>query len=63
MRRPSEEAISEPEPLPILHDPDKFAVGFYKRKEAEARAKLRPPKGSKPRMFIDNDKSDPSDKK
>ena len=67
---PAEEQLTEREPLPIpddlahIHeDPDQFAAGFFKRRQVEARAKQKPPRRSKPRIVVDNDKPSPPDKK
>jgi hypothetical protein len=59
----SEEQIAKPEPLPIIDNPDDFAKGFYQRLQAKENAKQKPPKGSKPRLLLNNEKSDPPGKK
>jgi len=67
---PSEEQLTEREPLPIpddpaqIHDdPDQYAVGYFKRKQAEEHAQQKPPKGFKLRLVPKKDKPDPADKK
>lgn len=67
---PAEEALVTPEPLPIVHQPDKFAADFFARLKEKTKAtqkdnpKAKPtPKRSKPRLVVDNDKPDPADKK
>ena len=61
---PSEEQLSTPEPMPIHDNPYKdnpyqWAVDHFKRKQAEVRAQQKPPKRSKPRVVVDNDKPGP----
>ena len=60
---PSEEQLATPEPFPIIDNPEQHAANFWKRFNAKEEEKRKPPKGSKPRLLIDNDKPDPSDKK
>jgi len=51
-----------PDPLPNIDNPQN-AANFWKRFNAREEEKRKPPKGSKPRLIVDNDKPDPSDKK
>ena len=60
---PAEEDLIKREPLPMVNEPDQFAEGFFKRLKLKEGAKQKPPKGSKPRLIVDNDKPGPSDKK
>jgi len=66
---PSELTLSEREPTPLIDGPDAFAAGFYERLKEKAKttskekAPPKPRKPSKPRLIVDNDKPDPSDKK
>jgi hypothetical protein len=59
----SDDQIAKPEPLPIIDNPEDFAKGFYQRLQAKEKAKQKPPKRSKPRLLLNNEKSDPSGKK
>jgi len=68
---PSEEELVTPEPLPIVNQPDQFAAGYWERlkektkaaQKGNPKAKTTPTKRSKPRLVVDNDKPEPSDKK
>ncbi len=55
----SEDQLVKPEPLPIIEKPDQYAADFFQRLKAKEKAKQKPPKRSKPRLFLDNDKYDP----
>lgn len=58
-----EEAVIEREPMPSLDDTETFAASFWQRlKEREAAKKEPPPRGSKPRLVVDNDKPGPPEK-
>jgi len=57
----SDDDVDKREPLPIIDNPQN-AANFWKRFNAREEEKRKPPKGSKPRLLIDNDKPDPSDK-
>jgi len=58
----SEDQLAKPEPLPIIDKPDQFAADFFERLKAKEKAKTRPPKRSKPRLFLDNEKPEPPPK-
>ncbi len=58
-----EMAVTEREPLPTLDDTEAFAAGFWQRlKGKEAAKKERPPRGSKPRLVVDNDEPVPPER-
>jgi len=68
---PSEEQLTEREPLPMIDDP-KYLTGFVKRLqakeqekqlEAKQNEKCETPKGKKLHIVVDNDKAGPRDKK
>jgi hypothetical protein len=46
-----------PEPLPVAEDPDAFAKGVFER----LKERLAPPRGSKPRLVVDNAPRDGDD--
>jgi hypothetical protein len=58
----SSEQFSTPEPLPLIDDPE-YLAGFVKRLQVREKEKQKPPKRSKPRLLINNDKPNPPDKK
>jgi len=67
---PAEDQLTTPEPLPIVNQPDQFAADFFARLREKTKAtqkgkpKAKPtPKRSKPRLVVDNESSDPADKK
>jgi hypothetical protein len=72
---PSEEDLSKPEPMNIINDPYGSAADVLQRINANAKAirnakqreelkaQSKPPKGSKPRVVVNNDNPKPSDKK
>jgi len=48
--------VAEREPMPPLDDTEAFAAGFWQRlKDKENAKKETPPRGSKPRLVVDND--------
>jgi hypothetical protein len=49
--------VSAAEPLPLVEDPDAFAKGVFQR----LKEKQTPPRGSKPRLVIDNGPRDDDD--
>jgi hypothetical protein len=51
--------VAQPEPLPIIDKPDQFAADFFARLKQKEKEKPKPPKRSKPRLVIDNDKREP----
>ena len=59
---PDEEGLVKREPMPMIDDPE-FLAGFVKRFKAREQEKQKPPKRSKPRIVVDNDKPGPADKK
>jgi len=58
----SEDQLIKPEPLPIIGKPDQFASQFFERLKAKEKAKQKPPRRTKPRLFLDNEKPKPADK-
>lgn len=55
--------VPEREPMPQLDDTDAFAAGFWQRLKDKEDAKIKmPPRGSKPRLVVDNDDPVPPDK-
>ena len=63
---PSEEDLTKREPINIISDPYASAPELLKRLVTKAKdnqkEKRKPPKRSKPRLIVDNDKPDPPDK-
>ena len=59
---PAEEGLVKREPMPMIDDPE-FLAGFVKQFKAREQEKQKPPKRSKPRIVVDNDKPGPADKK
>jgi hypothetical protein len=55
--------FAEREPMPPLDDTEAFAAGFWQRlKDRQERKKETPPRGSKPRLVVDNDNPVPPKK-
>jgi len=64
-RHDDEPDLTRPEPMPIIDDPDAFAAGFWTRfnsKEPPSTPRP-PPRGSKPRIVVDNTKPQPPRKR
>ena len=55
--------VAEREPMPSLDDTEAFAAGFWQRLKEKEDAKTKtPPRGSKPRLVVDNDDPVPPEK-
>ena len=59
---PSEEGLASANRCRMIDDPEVLSR-FCKRFNAKEQEKQKPPKRSKPRLVVDNDKPDPPDKK
>jgi len=55
--------VPDREPMPQLDDTEAFAAGFWQRlKDKEDTKNKMPPRGSKPRLVVDNDDPMPPEK-